>query len=104
MGYWAECISIAAEECGLALSPEQLEFLAGSAEGAHENYGMAFYSPPASDRANDLERQWKKRLDDIQAEFEQYRKGAEAYVKRTKNIHRDTQVSIDKYGYVKVYE
>lgn len=47
--YWKECISIAADECDLSLTSEQLEYLADSASGSHENYGMAFYSPPASD-------------------------------------------------------
>jgi hypothetical protein len=40
--YWKECISIAADECGLALAPEQLHFLAEAVESGHENYGMAF--------------------------------------------------------------
>lgn len=57
--YWKECISIAAEECDLTLTSEQLEYLAGSAESGHEHYGMAFYSPPASDRYNEIEREWK---------------------------------------------
>ena len=48
--YWQECISIAAEECALKLTPEQLDCLASSAEAGHEHYGMAFYSPPESDR------------------------------------------------------
>lgn len=42
MEYWKECISIAADECGLVLTEEQLECLASSVEGGHENYGMAF--------------------------------------------------------------
>ena len=42
MDYWKECISIAADECGLVLTEEQLECLADSVEGGHENYGMAF--------------------------------------------------------------
>lgn len=42
MKYWKECISIAADECGLALTDEQLDYLAGSVEGGFENYDMAF--------------------------------------------------------------
>ena len=42
MDYWTECIVIAADECGLALTEEQLECLSGSVEGWHENYGMSF--------------------------------------------------------------
>lgn len=44
--YWKECISIAADECDLSLTKEQLDYLASSVEGGHDNYGMAFYSPP----------------------------------------------------------
>lgn len=43
--YWKECISIAADECDLSLTKEQLDYLASSVEGGHDNYGMAFYSP-----------------------------------------------------------
>jgi len=41
MDYWKESISIAADECGLTLTEEQLDCLAGSVEVAHDNYGMA---------------------------------------------------------------
>jgi len=42
MNYWEECISIAADECDLLLTKEQLEYLADAVAGGHENYGMAF--------------------------------------------------------------
>lgn len=71
--YWKETLAIAAEEAGIALTDEQLDCLAGAAEGAHENYGMAFYSPPASDRISDIEDQWKKRLKEAEAETERIR-------------------------------
>ena len=41
MNYWEECISIAADECNLKLTKEQLQCLAGSVKGGHENYSMA---------------------------------------------------------------
>lgn len=63
MDYWKECISIAAEECGLTLTDEQLDALASSAQAGHEHYGMAFYSPPSSDRYDQIEREWKAKLD-----------------------------------------
>ena len=53
LDYWKECISLAAEDCGLAMTSEQLESLADSVQGGHENYGMAFYSPPAHERMDD---------------------------------------------------
>ena len=43
--YWKECISQAAEGCGLTLTAEQLEYMADAVEGGDENIGQAFYSP-----------------------------------------------------------
>lgn len=42
MNYWEECISQAADECGLVLTEEQLRFLTEAVKGSHESYGMAF--------------------------------------------------------------
>jgi hypothetical protein len=47
--YWQECVATAAEECGASLTKEQAEYIGGACEGAHENYGMAFHSPPAGE-------------------------------------------------------
>ncbi len=41
MDYWKECISVAANDCGLSLTEEQLECLVGAVESGHENYRMA---------------------------------------------------------------
>ena len=57
--YWVECISIAAEECGANLTREQVEEIAYVVQGAHENYGMAFYSPPAGEH-------FRTEIDDLQ--------------------------------------
>ncbi|MER9196401.1 hypothetical protein NKI13_24470 [Mesorhizobium australicum] len=46
--YWDECISIAADECGLTLTKEQLDCLSGSVRSGHENYGMASGNDVAS--------------------------------------------------------
>jgi hypothetical protein len=56
--YWEECIAVAAEECELKLTPEQLQYMAGAVEGAHENHGMAFYQPdsPYPSQIRELER------------------------------------------------
>lgn len=45
--YWAECLSQAADDCGLKLTAEQLGCLAEAVEGADENIGMAFPTPPS---------------------------------------------------------
>jgi len=41
MDYWEECVSEACDDCGLIITKEQIECIAGWVEGAHENYGMA---------------------------------------------------------------
>lgn len=98
--YWKECISIAADECGVALTAEQLEYIADSAEVGHDYYGMAFYSPPASDRLNDIECEWKAKLAALQREFDAYRGNAETAVKMALKQYRDANVSIGEYGEV----
>jgi len=98
--YWKECISIAAEECDLSLTAEQLDALADGASSGHEHYGMAFYSPPPSERISDIEDEWKRKLVALQAEFDAYRGDAETAVKRALRQHSDANVSIGRYGEV----
>lgn len=98
--YWKECISIAAEECDLSLTTEQLDALADSASSGHEHYGMAFYSPPSSERISDIEDEWKRKLVALQAEFDAYRGDAETAVKRALRQHSDANVSIGRHGEV----
>lgn len=98
--YWRECISIAAEECELALTPEQLAYLADAASGGHEHYGIAFYSPPASDRLNEIERESAAKLKALQAEFDHYKDNAETAVKRALRVHSADPVTIGPYGEV----
>ncbi|MFT3806067.1 hypothetical protein [Arenimonas sp.] len=98
--YWSECVAIAAEECGATLTAEQIEHIAGSVEGAHENYGMAFYQPPASDRIGDIERDWRKKLDDLQREFDAYRNGSESAMRRALGERSSSNISIDSEGRV----
>lgn len=100
LDYWSECIAIAAEECGLALTPEQLACLAEGAAGGHEHYGMAFYSPPASDRISVIEDEWRAKLKAKERELETYRTNAETAIKRALRQYDDTTVSIGEHGEV----
>lgn len=102
--YWKECISIAAEECDLALTPEQLEYLADGAESGHEHYGMAFYSPPSSDRYAQIEREWEAKYKALRKEFDKYQDNAETAVKVALRQHRDTHVSIGEHGEVRKHD
>jgi hypothetical protein len=98
--YWRECLAIAAEECNLKLTTEQLDYLASAAESGHEHYGMAFYSPPDSDRISDIEREWRAKLTTQQQEHERYVQNAETAVKRALRVHRDDPVTIGERGEV----
>ncbi|MGN7867740.1 hypothetical protein [Paracoccus sp. 22332] len=102
LDYWKECISIAADEGGFELTTDQITQLAESVQGGHENYGMAYYSPPASDRLNAIEDEWKRKYAALEREFEQYRNGAEKAIKRTlpRSFYSDSSVSITSDGEV----
>ncbi len=41
MEYWKECVSESLSDVGIAATDEQIELIAESIEGAHENFGMA---------------------------------------------------------------
>jgi len=101
--YWKECMAIAAEECDLTLTDDQLDCLASSAKAGHDHYGMAFYSPPPTERITDIEAVWKERLKTLQAEFDAYRGNAETAIKQALRVHRDEQVGIGSYGEVHLY-
>ena len=71
--YWTECIETAADECGAVLSADQAKFIAEAAESAHENYGMAFYSPPPSDRISAIQRECDAKVKAAQDEADRMR-------------------------------
>jgi hypothetical protein len=102
--YWEETIEIAASECGLSLTEEQIKYLGAAAESSHDNYGMAFYSPPASDRIHAEEREWERRYKLLDKEFEAYRNNAEHAVKKALNCRTNDSVGIGEYGKVTLYD
>ncbi len=101
--YWRECLGIAADEHDISLTKDQLDALADAASSGHEHYGMAFYSPPASERLDEIRREGDKKLKALQAEFDRYRENAESAVKRALRMHSDDQVSIETHGDVLRY-
>ncbi len=98
--YWAECLSEAADECGATLTHEQLACLAEAAETGHGYYGMAFYSPPASDRIAVIERESAGKLQRLQAEYDAYRSNAHTAIKHALGLRSDDQVTIGEDGEV----
>lgn len=101
--YWLECLQQSADDHGVTLTDEQALGMAEDIQASHENYGMAFYSPPASDRLNDIEREWKKRVSDLEKELERYRRNAETAIKIALRQHSDANVSIGEHGEVTRY-
>lgn len=61
---------------------------------------MAFYSPPSSDRINEIEREHAERFKRLEREFEQYRDNAETAVKKALRQHHDARVTIGPHGEV----
>lgn len=45
--YWLEAVQTSFAEAGFSADANAIETIAGDMETCHENYGMAFYSPPA---------------------------------------------------------
>jgi 23S rRNA A1618 N6-methylase RlmF len=102
--YWEECLDSSFCEHGITVTPEQLKAVAEDVQGGHENYGMAFYSPPVGDRIADIKREWKKKYDDLQREFDEYRGNAETAVKQALKQYSDANISIGEYGEVFRYD
>jgi hypothetical protein len=98
--YWKECVANAAEECELDMTVSQLTHIADAVMGGHECYGMAFYSPPASDRIAEIGREWETKLRRMEAEMERYRDHAESALKKSLGRHRDARIYIDDDGNV----
>lgn len=100
LNYWKEGLANSLEEVGVKLTDEQLTRVAKDIEGAHENYGMAFYSPPAGDRIAEVEREWKEKCAKLERDAEQYRRNAETAIKQALHQHSDAVVSIGEFGEV----
>ena len=98
--YWQECISEGADECGVTFGPGQLATIARTVEVAHDNYGMAFYSPPASDRIAVITGEWEAKYKSLQADFDAYKRNASEAVKQSLHLRRDDQVTIEEHGAV----
>jgi hypothetical protein len=102
--YWEECISVSFEENEVAATTEQIKGVADDVRVAHENYGMAFYQPPYSDRIADIEREWKRRLEQSQAEFDAYRDKSKVAVREALNLRPDSNITIEEHGEVLLHD
>lgn len=102
MNYWREALESSLDEhCpDVRLTVAQAEAVAKDLENAHQGHSMAFYTPPASDRLSEIEGEYKKKLNALQAEFDAYRGNAEKAVKVALRQYSDSNVSIGEDGEV----
>lgn len=103
--YWQQAFEVALDEMGLdhllaAMTAEQRAEMGEALNGSHECYSMAYYSPPASDRISEIERELKAKLKAAEADAERYRDGAEKAIKRALRQYSDAQVTITPDGEV----
>lgn len=102
--YWEECIACAADGGGFTLTEEQIKCLAEACEGAHDNYGMAFYSPPPSDRIAVITREKDHAIAAIKTENEINKRRAERAVIKALGLYEDSNISIEEDGEVYVHD
>lgn len=80
MDYWTECISTAADECGVVLTESQLECLASAAESGHEFYGQAHgyecIPNPLHGQIDDLKRAHRREMDELEKVTDIYKTAA----------------------------
>lgn len=98
--YWKGCMAQAAEECDLTLMDDQLQYLANAAEAAHEQYGMAFYSPPSGNGQNHEDAARKKRVTDELQRVKDQRDAYEMALRRALGLHSDDNIRVDRFGSV----
>lgn len=101
--YYAEAVGQSFDENGIVATSEQINAVADDISIAIEHESMAFYSPPASDRYNEIEREWKAKYEALRKEFDAYVGNAETAVKRIGRLHSDANISIGQYGEVTRY-
>lgn len=100
LDYWKECISHAADECGLSLTAEQIDTMATAVQVGHENYHMAFYSPPSTDRLKEMEKEYNKILIAKEIELETFKAKSNLALKKALNQYDDVNLVVGEHGEV----
>ncbi|WGL99126.1 hypothetical protein QE177_04390 [Arsenophonus sp. aPb] len=98
---WKESIVIGAEECGLQLTKEQVECLAGSVEGTFENYSLAHSYPSPSDIAQTNNDVWERKYKELETKFRLYKQEAECAVKTILEMPSHAEISIENDGVIR---
>lgn len=98
--YYAEGLGESFEQHGVTATQEQITNIAADVLVCVEHEGMAFYTPPASERLEQIEGEWRKKYEALQREFDTYRGNAETAVKQALRQYSDASVSIGEHGEV----
>lgn len=107
--YWQESVEIAFDEIGKwdlieSLTDDERKQIGEALAGSYENYGLAHYTPPASDRFAAMEREWQQRVEDERDRTEAARRGAEKAVRRALRLMPSTNISVTDDGEVYRYD
>jgi hypothetical protein len=103
--YYEEAFSIAMEEIGCwhlveQMTKEQRQQVGASLATSVEMSSQAFYTPPSSDRYNEIEREWKAKYKRLQDEYERYVDTSGKTLGRILRQYSDTHVFMDDDGNV----
>lgn len=107
--YWQESFEIALDSLNLfhlveQMTPEQRAQVGESLASSAEHQSMAFYTPPASDRLNAIEREWQQKYERLEVEFNAFRSNAEEAVRKALRQPKDANIGIGPYGEVTRYD
>jgi len=103
--YYEEAFMIAMEEAGCfhlvdQMTQQQRKDVGAGIAGSVKHEGQAFYTPPASDRYSQIEREWKAKYDSLKAEYDRYQETAGKTLGRVLRQHRDDHVFMTDDGEV----
>lgn len=93
--YWRECLVDSAESNGVALTPEQAIAMAWDVERAHDLYGQYHYTPPWSDRFEEIERGYKAKVAELERGLRDMRHTAEGALQRALGVHDEVCLGND---------
>lgn len=100
--YWEEALSDAFDGCNAThiwgmLSEEQKNDIAKSIRISEECKSLAFYTPPPSDRLNEIEREHKRKIKELEDRLEEQREGFTKALGKTLKLEH-TKLYLNKDG------
>lgn len=102
--YYAEYLSDYFTDFGIKVTSEQLNEICEGLLIHIDCESQAFYTPPNSERYEQIDREWEQKYKVLQKEFDKYVGNAEKAVKQALRQPSDSNVSIGEYGEVTRYD